>query len=93
MPRSTVTFVCTECGGETLRWAGQCPHCQAWNTLQEFVAKKASAARRQEPRQAGSARPVPLTEISMETSARHRLECPGAWCWWAASLGWASPRS
>src|SRR6202030_2455612 len=74
MPRSTVTFVCTECGGETLRWAGQCPHCQAWNTLQEFVAKKASAARRQEPRQAGSARPVPLTEISMETSARHRLE-------------------
>jgi len=74
MPRSTVTFVCTECGGETLRWAGQCPHCQAWNTLQEFVAKKASPARRQEPRQAGSARPVPLTEISMETSARHRLE-------------------
>jgi DNA repair protein RadA/Sms len=73
MARSTVTFVCTECGGETLRWAGQCPHCQAWNTLQEFQVKKAPAARRQEPRAVGTSRPVPLTEISMETSGRHRL--------------------
>jgi DNA repair protein RadA/Sms len=74
MPRSTVTFVCTECGGETLRWAGQCPHCQAWNTLQEFQAKKAAPARRQESRVLGAARPVPLTEISSESSARHRLD-------------------
>ena len=41
MPKATVTFVCTDCGGETLRWAGQCPHCQAWNTLQEFQVRKA----------------------------------------------------
>jgi DNA repair protein RadA/Sms len=75
MPRTTVTFVCTECGGETLRWAGQCPHCQAWNTLQEFqqVKKAPSAKGRQEPRQLGTSRPVPLTEISREDSARHRL--------------------
>ena len=53
MPRSTVTFVCTECGGETLRWAGQCPHCQAWNTLQEFQVKKAAPARRQEAQSPG----------------------------------------
>src|SRR5256714_14474929 len=33
MPKSTITFVCTECGGESLRWAGQCPHCRACNTL------------------------------------------------------------
>ena len=45
MPRSTITFVCTECGGESLRWAGQCPHCQAWNTLQEFQVRKAAAGR------------------------------------------------
>src|SRR5205823_3512271 len=75
MPRSTVTFVCTECGGETLRWAGQCPHCQAWNTLQEFQARKAAPGRRQQPRALGAgSRPVPLTEISTETSGRRRLE-------------------
>lgn len=38
-------FVCTECGGTTLKWAGQCPHCKAWNTLEEFVVKEGVAAR------------------------------------------------
>ncbi len=74
MPRTTVTFVCTECGGESLRWSGQCPQCQAWNTLQEFQAKKAPSGRRQESRQGPASSPVPLTEISMETSSRQRLE-------------------
>ncbi|MBO0686123.1 MAG: hypothetical protein J2P45_23490, partial [Candidatus Dormibacteraeota bacterium] len=36
MPRASAVFVCRECGGEALRWAGQCPHCRAWNTLEEF---------------------------------------------------------
>jgi DNA repair protein RadA/Sms len=73
MPRPSVTFVCTDCGGETLRWAGQCPHCQAWNTLQEFQARAPEKGRRQEPRRREVARPVPLTEISAEAAPRHRL--------------------
>lgn len=36
MARVKTVFACRECGGETLRWQGQCPHCQAWNTLTEF---------------------------------------------------------
>lgn len=32
---------CTECGGQTLKWQGQCPHCQAWNTLVETIEEKA----------------------------------------------------
>ncbi len=28
-------FSCTECGGQSPKWAGQCPHCNAWNTLVE----------------------------------------------------------
>lgn len=38
-------FVCTECGGTTVKWAGQCPHCRAWNTLQEFKVKEGAPAR------------------------------------------------
>jgi DNA repair protein RadA/Sms len=30
-------YVCTECGGSTPKWAGRCPSCEAWNTLQEAV--------------------------------------------------------
>jgi DNA repair protein RadA/Sms len=34
-PRSQ--YVCTECGGIAAKWAGQCPGCNAWNTLQETI--------------------------------------------------------
>src|SRR6267143_4650527 len=74
MPKSTITFVCTDCGGESLRWAGQCPHCQAWNTLQEFQVRKAPAGRKQTSGLLGTPnRPVPLNEIESESSPRRRL--------------------
>ena len=47
-PRTTKTrteFVCNECGGTTAKWQGQCPHCKAWNTLQEFKVAQGIAAR------------------------------------------------
>ena len=28
-------YVCTACGEATPTWAGKCPHCDAWNTLEE----------------------------------------------------------
>ena len=33
MSRATVSYVCNECGGHTLKWQGQCPACGAWNSL------------------------------------------------------------
>jgi DNA repair protein RadA/Sms len=36
------TFFCSECGGETSKWQGQCPHCKAWNTLVEEKFTKAT---------------------------------------------------
>jgi DNA repair protein RadA/Sms len=71
MPKSTITFVCTECGGESLRWAGQCPHCRAWNTLQEFQVRKATKESKSRPLEA--ARVVRLSEIPTEDSARTSL--------------------
>jgi DNA repair protein RadA/Sms len=71
MPKSTTTFVCTECGGESLRWAGQCPHCRAWNTLQEFQVRKATKDPRPRPLQGAVA--TPLVEISAEDAPRTRL--------------------
>jgi len=29
-------FYCTACGSELSKWAGQCPDCKAWNTVEEF---------------------------------------------------------
>jgi DNA repair protein RadA/Sms len=73
MPKATLTFVCTDCGGESLRWAGQCPHCQAWNTLQEFQVRKAQGARPRQSHAAMGARPVPLTELDSDAAPRLAL--------------------
>ncbi len=37
MAKSTTTYVCSQCGGQTNKWQGQCPHCLAWNTLAESL--------------------------------------------------------
>ena len=73
MPKATVTFVCTDCGGETLRWAGQCPHCQAWNTLQEFQVRKAASGKARASHLPTGTRPVPLTELTADSAPRLAL--------------------
>ncbi len=47
MAKAKTIYACTECGGQTLKWQGQCPHCTAWNTLVETIAEKASGSRYQ----------------------------------------------
>jgi DNA repair protein RadA/Sms len=42
MAKAKSVYSCTECGGQVLKWQGQCPHCQAWNTLVESVAEAGS---------------------------------------------------
>jgi DNA repair protein RadA/Sms len=71
--KSTVTFVCTDCGGESLRWSGQCPHCNAWNTLQEFQVRKAPSGRARSHSAVSGARPVPLTELDVDAAPRRAL--------------------
>jgi DNA repair protein RadA/Sms len=39
MAKDKTLYVCNECGGQTSKWQGQCPHCLAWNTLIESVAE------------------------------------------------------
>ena len=41
MSKATVSYICGECGGHTLKWQGQCPTCGAWNTLATAAVKPA----------------------------------------------------
>ena len=45
MAKLKTQYVCSECGGTSLRWQGQCPHCSAWNTLSEARVEAPSANR------------------------------------------------
>ena len=47
MAKPKTLHICTECGGQTLKWQGQCPHCTAWNTLVETIAEKSAGSRYQ----------------------------------------------
>src|SRR5205809_1036804 len=38
MGKAKTAYACTECGGQSSKWQGQCPHCGVWNTLVETIA-------------------------------------------------------
>ncbi|HEY7788491.1 MAG TPA: DNA repair protein RadA [Casimicrobiaceae bacterium] len=43
MAKPKTLYACTECGGQSPKWQGQCPHCGVWNTLVETVATPTAA--------------------------------------------------
>jgi DNA repair protein RadA/Sms len=38
MAKAKTSFVCNACGHSSPKWAGKCPGCSAWNSLQETAA-------------------------------------------------------
>ncbi|MCL4288512.1 MAG: DNA repair protein RadA, partial [Thermoleophilia bacterium] len=73
MAKQRSRYVCRECGHESLAWAGQCPGCSEWNTLEEVVitATTAAAAGRSTRRRSGGvARPIPLREVEQPSEER-----------------------
>ena len=56
-------YTCRECGGSNAKWLGQCPHCKAWNSLDETVAEASGASARNSRFQA-LARAQPVATLS-----------------------------
>jgi DNA repair protein RadA/Sms len=71
MARATSLYVCSGCGHESARWAGQCPGCGEWNTLVETRTETrggspgAGARRTAQP-----IRPVALAEVARRDHER-----------------------
>ncbi len=60
MAKAKTIYVCQACGGSTPRWQGQCPACQAWNTLEESLSESTSSNARFQ----GLAQAVPRQKLS-----------------------------
>lgn len=45
MAKDKTIYTCQECGGTSPKWLGKCPHCNAWNTLEETRAEPAGAGK------------------------------------------------
>lgn len=40
--KSKTVYLCSNCGNETPKWAGRCPACGQWNTLEEYTPTPAA---------------------------------------------------
>jgi DNA repair protein RadA/Sms len=57
-------YTCRECGGTNPKWLGQCPHCRAWNTLDEAVAEPTGGGKNNRFQSLAKSQPVAtLSEI------------------------------
>lgn len=45
--KSRLTYVCNACGASLNKWAGRCPDCGAWNSIEEIAELPAPARGRQ----------------------------------------------
>jgi DNA repair protein RadA/Sms len=72
--RSRTVYVCQACGGQTPRWLGKCPDCDAWNTLVETLESPAPAVARAVGTATGWASvtspPRPLSAVPPQRQAR-----------------------
>ena len=71
MAKIKTIYVCSECGGQALKWQGQCPHCSAWNTLVESIAETAVAGGNRYSAVSGANRLQRLSEV--EAREEHRV--------------------
>lgn len=76
MKKAKTIFVCSDCGNEFNKWAGQCPACGAWNTLYE---QKVSEINENDSRRRGSssdaggarrAKPSKISELKADANSR-----------------------
>lgn len=64
-------FVCTECGADYPRWAGQCTTCGAWNTVKEVHLGSVNRSQQSRSGYAGSRSEVQLlTDVSLLQTER-----------------------
>ncbi len=54
-------YTCRDCGGTSPKWLGKCPHCSAWNTLDEGPVESASPGKN---RYQSLARAQPVSTLS-----------------------------
>ncbi len=75
MARPKTSYVCGNCGARTAQWQGQCPACEAWNTLEVAVSSLAAVARRAASGAATATGPASsrtVAEIARERDVRAR---------------------
>ena len=64
MAKAKTNYTCSECGGISNKWTGQCPACQAWNTLVETVVEAPGLNRLSNPVHRSLAQTAPVLSLA-----------------------------
>jgi DNA repair protein RadA/Sms len=72
MAKARTVYTCSECGGQSLKWQGQCPNCSEWNTLVESVVEATgkTAGAHRFASLAGTAEVVQLADVEAKDFPR-----------------------
>lgn len=73
MAKAKTIFFCSECGGESIRWVGKCPHCGAWNTMVEQKIEPEPKGNTAGRVQMSRSVPCQIDHIIAEEGKRYRL--------------------
>lgn len=72
--RLTTAYVCRECGHSTPKWAGRCPECAEWDTLDEVNVRKQYQSHKTQG--TASNYPTPIDSIETTASTREQFGLP-----------------
>ena len=64
MAKIKTNYTCTECGGISNKWTGQCPACNQWNTLVETLVESAGVNRLSQQQPMGLAQAAPVLSLA-----------------------------
>ena len=69
--KSKTVFLCSNCGNESPKWAGRCPACGQWNTLEEYTPPTALSGKSSAPSALRNApKAKRLSEINTDEALR-----------------------
>jgi DNA repair protein RadA/Sms len=64
MAKAKNNYTCSECGGISNKWTGQCPACHAWNTLVETLVEAPGVNRLSNPVHRSLAQTAPVLSLA-----------------------------
>ena len=63
MAKTSVNFICQECGGSHRKWSGRCDHCGDWNTIAEERNEQPAG-----PGKRATGKPIKMQPLAMDDS-------------------------
>ena len=73
--KNKIVYICSNCGFESAKWAGKCPDCGEWNTMEESVKTTVSAKSPASGYSSSAStlltRPLAISEIDTEDEHRY----------------------